>query len=571
MASSERLQKLMARAGLGSRRACEEIIRNGRVTLNGRLAVLGDRADPAVDHLLIDGEPLENQPERITIALYKPAYHLTTDAPHRGDQRPTARSLIPLEARLFPVGRLDADSEGLVLFTNDGNLANRLSHPRYQHEKEYRVLVVGRPSEETLETWRRGVILVDEGADPKGRRTAPAEVSVVPSAGKPATDATWLNIVLQEGRKRQIRRVAAALEHRVIKLIRTRIGSVRLHDLKPKEWRPLTKQEARELDALCARRPRSRAKSRKSWGPSRPSRGGGGGGDTSRPSRSESRAASRPSGGASRPSRGASRPSGGESRPSRGGTSRPSGGGTSRSSRGTSRSSRGTSRPSGGESRPSRGASRPSGGASRPSRGASRPSGGESRPSRGGTSRPSGGGGGGGTSRSSRGTSRPSRDASRPSGGGDGGGGTSRSSRGTSRPSRDTSRPSRAASRPSGGASRPSRGASRPSGGGDGGGGTSRSSRGTSRPSRDTSRPSGGGGGGGTSRPSRGTSRPSGGGGGGTSRSSRETSRPSRGASRPSGGGGGGGTSRSSRGTSRPSRDTSRRKAASTSRPREKR
>jgi len=112
MASSERLQKLMARAGLGSRRACEQIIRNGRVTLNGRLAVLGDRADPAVDQIRVDGEPLRNQPERITVALYKPAHFLTTDAPHWGDERPTARSLISLEERLFPVGRLDADSEG---------------------------------------------------------------------------------------------------------------------------------------------------------------------------------------------------------------------------------------------------------------------------------------------------------------------------------------------------------------------------------------------------------------------------------------------------------------------------
>jgi len=363
MASSERLQKLMARAGLGSRRACEQIIRDGRVTLNGRLAVLGDRADPSVDQIRVDGEPLRNQPERITVALYKPAHFLTTDAPHWGDERPTARSLISLEERLFPVGRLDADSEGLVLFTNDGNLANRLSHPRYQHEKEYRVLVVGRPSEETLDTWRRGIILVDEGGDPKGRRTAPAEVSVVRSAGRPATDATWLSIVLHEGRKRQIRRVAVALSHRVIKLIRTRIGSVRLHGLKPREWRPLTKQEARELDALCARRPKSR-KSR--GGTSRKSRGG-----TSRKSRGGTSRKSRGGGAASRPSRGgdASRKSGRASHPSRGG-----GGAASRPSRGGD-----ASRRSGRASRPSRGGGGASRSASRSARG-----GHTSRPSRGG-------------------------------------------------------------------------------------------------------------------------------------------------------------------------------------------
>jgi 23S rRNA pseudouridine2605 synthase len=141
----ERLQKLMARAGLGSRRACEEIIREGRVMVNGRIATLGDGADLAVDKVHVDGVPLRLTEIPTTVALYKPMQTLSTDQPHRGDRRATARSLIPLETRLFAIGRLDADSEGLMLFTNDGDLAHRLSHPRFGHEKEYRVLVVGGP------------------------------------------------------------------------------------------------------------------------------------------------------------------------------------------------------------------------------------------------------------------------------------------------------------------------------------------------------------------------------------------------------------------------------------------
>jgi hypothetical protein len=123
----ERLQKLMARAGLGSRRACEEIIREGRVMVNGRIATLGDGADLAVDKVHVDGVPLRLTEIPTTVALYKPMQTLSTDQPHRGDRRATARSLIPLETRLFAIGRLDADSEGLMLFTNDGDLAHRLS------------------------------------------------------------------------------------------------------------------------------------------------------------------------------------------------------------------------------------------------------------------------------------------------------------------------------------------------------------------------------------------------------------------------------------------------------------
>ncbi len=244
----ERIQKLLARAGLGSRRACEEIVQSSRVTVNGRLPRLGDSADPAVDKILVDGVPLKLPQTSTTIAFYKPKRALSTDAPHPGDRRPTARSFISLEIRLFPIGRLDADSEGLMLFTDDGELANRLSHPRYQHDKAYRVLVRGRPAEETLRVWRRGVYLEDG-------KTAPARVSVIESVEK---QATWLRITLQEGRKRQIRRVADLLGHPVHQLIRERIGPVRLGRLRSGEWRPLTGAELKALQKLCRKPPRSK-------------------------------------------------------------------------------------------------------------------------------------------------------------------------------------------------------------------------------------------------------------------------------------------------------------------------
>ncbi len=248
--SQERLQKLMARSGLGSRRACEEIIREGRVEVNGRLATLGDKADPAVDRIRVDDVPLKVAEPTTTIAFYKPKHALSTDAPHIKDKRPTARSFIPLDVRLFPIGRLDADSEGLMLFTNDGQLANRLAHPRYEHDKEYRVLVTGSPNAEALRKWRRGMHLEDG-------KTLP--VRVTPIEGDKHT--TWLRITMKEGRKRQIRRIALALGHPVRKLVRERIGPVQLGQLKPQEWRRLSKKELSALREL--RQERGRSKKRK--------------------------------------------------------------------------------------------------------------------------------------------------------------------------------------------------------------------------------------------------------------------------------------------------------------------
>ncbi len=231
----ERLQKLMARAGLGSRRACEEIIVAGRVMVNGQVATLGMKADPQQDHILVDGEPLQLLQIFTYIALYKPRGVLSTvSAP---DPRPTVRDLVDVPEKVFPVGRLDVDSEGLVLLTNDGELTNRLTHPRYGHEKEYRVLVARRPDEEQLASWRRGVVLED------GYRTAPAQVWVEAPAGK----GTWLGVVLREGRKRQIREVGSLIGLPVVKIVRLRIGALQLGNLKPRQWRHLTPQEVAEL------------------------------------------------------------------------------------------------------------------------------------------------------------------------------------------------------------------------------------------------------------------------------------------------------------------------------------
>lgn len=233
----ERLQKLLAQAGYGSRRACEEFIVSGRVRVNGQTATLGQKADLSVDRVTLDGKALP-KPESLTltyIALYKPRNVLS--AAEGQDDRETVRSLIPLEGHLYPVGRLDFDSEGLILMTNDGELTNKLTHPRYGHEKEYRVLVARRPDEKQFEAWRRGVVLED------GDKTAPADVSFLSSSGKGA----WIRVVMGEGKKRQIREVGRLLGLPVVKIIRLRIGTLKLGNLKPRQWRHLTENEVMDL------------------------------------------------------------------------------------------------------------------------------------------------------------------------------------------------------------------------------------------------------------------------------------------------------------------------------------
>ena len=233
----ERLQKILAQAGLGSRRDCEELILAGRVRVNGSPAVIGQKADPLVDKIFFDGSPIKAPERKIYVALHKPRMVLSVVEAERDDTRQTVRDLVPLTERLYPVGRLDFDSEGLILMTNDGDLANELTHPSKGHEKEYRVLVARHPDAEQLAIWRRGVTLED------GYKTAPAAVRVDGMSGKGA----WLRVVMREGRKRQIREIGSLLGLPVVRIVRIRIGALRLGTLKPREWRYLSDEEVAML------------------------------------------------------------------------------------------------------------------------------------------------------------------------------------------------------------------------------------------------------------------------------------------------------------------------------------
>ncbi len=232
----ERLQKILSRAGFGSRRSCEVLISEGRVRVNGELAVLGRKADPERDQITLDGQKITIRVKKhLYIALNKPRGVLSDDV--REGDRKTVFDLVPINEHLFTVGRLDYDSEGLILLTNDGDLANQLTHPRYGHEKEYRVLLYTRPDEKQLEAWRHGVVLED------GYRTAPANITIESVAGK----GTWLKVIMQEGKKRQIREIGKTIGLPVQRIVRTRIGSLRLGNLKTGEWRHLTPEEIASL------------------------------------------------------------------------------------------------------------------------------------------------------------------------------------------------------------------------------------------------------------------------------------------------------------------------------------
>ncbi len=232
----ERLQKVMAQAGLGSRRENEALIAAGKVMVNGRMARLGDKADPSQDRIEVNGRLLQLKAPLLYIALHKPKGVLSSTEDELAEGRPTVRALIPLPGHLYPVGRLDKESEGLMLLTNDGVLAHRLTHPRYEHEKTYHVLVAGSVTEEKLAQWRRGVLLEEQ-------MTLPAKVTFLEKQG----ELTWLKVVLREGRKRQIRRVANLLGLEVRQLVRQQIGSLVLGQLKVGEWRHLTADEVTRL------------------------------------------------------------------------------------------------------------------------------------------------------------------------------------------------------------------------------------------------------------------------------------------------------------------------------------
>ncbi|MDP9243376.1 MAG: pseudouridine synthase [Actinomycetota bacterium] len=230
----ERVQRSLARAGYGSRRACEELIRDGRVRINGELATLGDRVDPETDMVEVDGGRVVTDPNSRTFALHKPAGVVSTLSDPQG--RPDLTALLPQDTRVVPVGRLDLETEGLLLLTGDGELANRLMHPRYGVEKEYLAEVDGTPTAKQVASLRRGVEL-DDG------QALPRSVRVVDSAGRRSA----LRLVMVEGRKREVRRMLAAVGLPVRRLVRVRVGPVRLGTLPAGELREITGVELSEL------------------------------------------------------------------------------------------------------------------------------------------------------------------------------------------------------------------------------------------------------------------------------------------------------------------------------------
>ena len=242
--SVERVQKILAQAGFGSRRSCEELIEQGRVMIDGARVVLGQKADPATDQIMVDGKPIPQPKSLRYVALYKPRFVLCDKNPD--DPRKSVFDLVENGIELAVVGRLDFESEGLVLLTNDGFMVNRLTHPRFQHEKEYRVLLSTHPDDKQLEIWRRGVVLED------GHRTRPAFVRIESTAGK----GSWINIVLKEGHKRQIREMAKTTGLFIVKLMRVRIGPIRLGSLKPGDFRNLNEDEINKLREQVSEKPK---------------------------------------------------------------------------------------------------------------------------------------------------------------------------------------------------------------------------------------------------------------------------------------------------------------------------
>ena len=234
--AGERLQKVLARLGVGSRRVCEELIADGRVTVNGRVAQLGVRVDVTEDLVEVDGAPVGIRPDLVYLLLNKPTGVVTTADDPQG--RPTVIELVPAEPRVFPVGRLDRDTEGLLLLTNDGELAHRLTHPSFGVEKEYLAQVEGQPSRAAVRRLREGVELEDG-------ITSPARVST--------TEPDVLRIVIHEGRNRQVRRMCEAVGHPVRRLVRVRIGPLADRALAPGRWRALTLEEVRALSEAVGR------------------------------------------------------------------------------------------------------------------------------------------------------------------------------------------------------------------------------------------------------------------------------------------------------------------------------
>ena len=233
--AQERIQKILAHAGYGSRRSAEKLIETGRVMVNGKVAILGQKADPTKDEIRLDHTIVNTKVELVYLAVNKARGIIsTTGGP---DRRRKITDVVPNSKNLHIVGRLDADSEGLMIMTNDGELTNRLTHPRYGHEKEYQALVSKIPSKKQIDAWQRGIVMID------GTKSRPAQVTLTRTKGKGA----WLKIIMKEGRKRQIREIAGLLGLHVVKLIRVRISSLNLGNLKTGSWRELEESEIRAL------------------------------------------------------------------------------------------------------------------------------------------------------------------------------------------------------------------------------------------------------------------------------------------------------------------------------------
>ena len=242
----ERLQKVLAAMGVGSRRDCEELIKDGRVEVDKQvITVLGTKVDPFKHELRVDGEVLK-RPERMYFAVNKPEGVVTTNFDPSGRER--VIDLVPTDARLFAVGRLDRSSEGLILLTNDGEFANRLTHPRYGVEKTYLVRVAGEPGEEKLNKLRRGIHLSDG--------VCRVQRIVIKGRHKQSTD---MIMVLNEGRNREIRRILARVGHKVLKLRRVGIGHLKLGDLPLGAWRKLSQVEIDSLMHETRKKPAARS------------------------------------------------------------------------------------------------------------------------------------------------------------------------------------------------------------------------------------------------------------------------------------------------------------------------
>jgi pseudouridine synthase len=239
----ERLARFLAHAGVASRRRAEELIASGRVRVNGEtITTQGARVDPLHDRILVDGRLVQSVSEHVYLLLHKPSGYVTTASDPEG--RPTVLDLLPSELRalrVYPVGRLDRDTSGLLLITNDGEFALRLSHPRYRTEKQYEALVHGLLSDAELRALRRGVQITED--DGHKHQTAPARASVLQQKGSDSL----LLLTIQEGHKRQVRRMLLAVGHMVIQLQRVAVGPLSLQDLPVGEWRHLTAVEVAAL------------------------------------------------------------------------------------------------------------------------------------------------------------------------------------------------------------------------------------------------------------------------------------------------------------------------------------